>query len=214
MSYSHQWFCHSSTWCILGPCKVAAYRSWQKLKTKQERIRWMEIFNRSTHQLHSWLNCIHNNFYFRPWFRKIQFQRLFYSDKASFIFYKHIELNSLIIEQMGKNFVFYWQEKKSTLLLCYQYIRVLWKKKKNPHWPRHSARYRMPSRMSSRKKRITLATLLNRNKLPKCCSTVTENDRREEQQIQRWRETRSLCIVHTRSEGGQIRFTQHTEFSV
>lgn len=41
MSHSHQWFCHSSTWCIQGPCTVAAYRSWQKLKTKQERFRWI-----------------------------------------------------------------------------------------------------------------------------------------------------------------------------
>lgn len=41
MSHSHQWFCHWSTWCIQGPCKVAAYRSWQKLKTKQEKFRWI-----------------------------------------------------------------------------------------------------------------------------------------------------------------------------
>ena len=34
----------------------------------------------------------------------------------------------------------------------------------------------MPSLMSSLKKRITLATLLNRNRLPMCCSIVTEEE--------------------------------------
>lgn len=38
----------------------------------------------------------------------------------------------------------------------------------------------MPSLMSSLKKRITLATLLNKNTLPMCCSSVTEDGREEE----------------------------------
>lgn len=41
-------------------------------------------------------------------------------------------------------------------------------------WPMQSVRYSRPIRMSSLKNRMTLATLLNRMMLPRCCSTVTD----------------------------------------
>lgn len=41
-----------------------------------------------------------------------------------------------------------------------------------------SVRYSRPILMSSRKKRIELATLLNRMMFPTCCSTVTGQNNR------------------------------------
>ena len=60
----------------------------------------------------------------------------------------------------------------------------------------------MPSRMSSLKKRMTLATLLNMNKFPMCCSSVTEKERKGERE--RLREEKALQTVDPRSEGGRI----------
>lgn len=42
-------------------------------------------------------------------------------------------------------------------------------------------RYSRPMRISRRKKRITLATLLNMKMLPTCCSTVTGTQRHHSQ---------------------------------
>lgn len=60
----------------------------------------------------------------------------------------------------------------------------------------------MPSRMSSLKKRMTLATLLNKNKLPMCCSSVTEKERERNNEYRRRGGKTFRVLIQGQSKAG------------